>query len=79
MPPRNRIQEIVYQTNLPYYSSSILEEYEAVASGVGEKILEELSKDIAHLEGSSKKWKNSKDFERHLSRVGYNISGEYRY
>lgn len=85
MPPRNRLQEIVYQTILPYYSPNILEEYNKVYPEIGSKLLEEIQKDIAHLEQSKIQWdkvikfNNKISFESHLGKCGYNVSGKYLY
>ena len=85
MPPRNRLQEIVYQTILPYYSADILEKYNKISVGTGSKILEMIEKDISHLEESRKQWDkilkfNHKiSFESHLQKCGYNVSGKYSY
>lgn len=87
-PPKTRIQEIAYQTTLPYYSSTILEEYESVMPGSGERIFNMILKDIEHLENSKVKWEEMESkiifsvskritFEQHLARCGFNTSGKY--
>ena len=85
IPPRTRLQEIVYQTILPYYSADILEKYNKVSVGTGSKILDMIQKDISHLEESKKQWDKTLkfnqqvSFESHLGKCGYNVSGQYSY
>jgi hypothetical protein len=81
-PPRTRIQQIVYQTLLPYYSSSILEEYNQSYDHLGSNLLEMIEKDVEYLESSFKRWQSftpnsMKSFEHHLKKCGYNVSGQY--
>lgn len=85
MPPTNEIQEIVYQTILPHYSPNIIEEYNDVSPGIGNKIYDMIQNDIKHLNESKERWNKMKSsfffskpsFKEHLSKCGYNTSGKY--
>jgi len=78
--PQSRIEEIVYQTILPYYSEDILEKYESVAPGLGQKILDSLNSEVYHLENSKAQWiefGDIKSWEPHLEACGYNVSKRF--
>lgn len=56
MPPRDRVQEIAYQTILPYYSPKILCEYQVLGNTIAEGINRLLQDEITHLYFSKKQW-----------------------
>lgn len=87
-PPKNEIEEIAYQTLLPYYDPEILNEYNKVHPGMGNRILSMLRKDIDHLENSKKNYEilnklsvnlyfDKNCWKRHLKMFGWNVSGQY--
>jgi len=86
--PESEIEKISYQTILPYYDPEIINEYNKLSSGTGDKILNMIQKDIDHLNQSKKDFeKINKSFfgffpirqswKEHLASCGWNVSGQY--
>lgn len=86
--PKNEIEKISYQTILPYYDPEIINQYNKVYPGMGDKVLEMIQKDIDHLSKSKECFdKMNKAFfglfptrrswKEHLANCGWNISGKY--
>lgn len=64
MPPRDRVQEIAYQTILPYYHPEVIEEYRSIGSDFPERINKMLQDEINHLYDSQKRWNKIKAMDK---------------
>lgn len=77
-PPKNRIEEISYQTILPKYYATILQEYENISAGSGQRLMEMIKSDIENLCRSKSNWINhfgtEDGWEAHLQKCRWNIN-----
>lgn len=77
--PKNKIEEIAYQTILPYYDPEILNEYNKVVPGSGERLWQMIKMEIQTIKESKKALgKSEKEWMRHAGKMGWNVSGKYK-